>query len=66
MSKNEYKTYIVNTIYVNGEAVYVSLSSQDAHEFSKAENAKGNKTEHKAYATNTSFMSANSDYIDYQ
>ena len=26
-------TFTVNTIYVNGEAAYVSLSAEDAHEF---------------------------------
>ena len=60
------KTFIINTVYVNGEAAYVSVSGEDAHAFSEAEKAKGNKTEFKSYATNTAFLTTNSDYIDNQ
>jgi len=66
MIKNEYETYVVNTVYVNGEAAYVSLSFNTAMTYYHAEKAKGNKVEIKAYATNSAFMTANSDYIDYQ
>jgi|ETNmetMinimDraft_21_1059911.scaffolds.fasta_scaffold149672_2 hypothetical protein len=59
-----YKTYIVNTIFVNGKVAFVSLDAEEAHNFSVAEKAKGNKTEFKAYATNKEFMKMNSDYID--
>ena len=41
-------TFTVNTIYVNGEAAYVSLSAEDAHEFSEAQKAKGNTTVFKS------------------
>jgi len=61
-----YKTYVVNTIYVNEEAAFVSLSAEEAHEFAVAEKNKGNKVKFKSYATNSQFMTANSDYIDYQ
>jgi hypothetical protein len=59
-------TFTVNTIYVNGEAAYVSLSAEAAHEFSEAQKAKGNTTVFKSYVTNQAFMTANSYYIDNQ
>jgi len=64
-SKSDYTTFIVNTVYVNDEAAYVSISFNEALAYYKAEKAKGNKTEIKAYATNKQFMESNSDYIDY-
>jgi len=64
--KSDYTTFIVNTVYVNDEATYVSMSINEAYAYSESEKAKGNKTEIKSYATNKQFMESNSDYIDYQ